>query len=42
MRQQLRRVLDRLRTQTNEAFRTRKSVRGGVHEPQRMHGHGRS
>jgi hypothetical protein len=42
MKKRLKRVLDRLRAKTSEAFRTRTSVRGGLQEPQRMHGRGSS
>jgi hypothetical protein len=42
MRKQLKRVLDRVRAKTNEVLRTRTSVRGGLQEPQRMHGRGSS
>jgi hypothetical protein len=31
-------MLDRLRAKTNDALRERTSVRGGVQEPQQMHG----
>ena len=34
----LKRVLERLRVRTNGALRTPTSVRGGLQEPQRMHG----
>ena len=42
MRKSLKRVLDRLRAKTNGAFRSRPAGRGGVEEPQRMHGPARS
>jgi hypothetical protein len=42
MRKRMKRVLDRLRAKTNDALRARTAVRGGLQEPQRMHGHGRS
>ncbi|HZQ66595.1 MAG TPA: hypothetical protein VFA66_15370 [Gaiellaceae bacterium] len=36
MRKTLKRVLDRLRARTNDAFRTRTATRSGLQEPQRM------
>ncbi len=42
MRKSLKRVLDRLRARTNDAFRNRTAVRGDLQTPQQMHGHGRS
>jgi hypothetical protein len=35
MRKSLRRVLDRLRAKTNDAFRSRTAIRSGLQEPQR-------
>jgi hypothetical protein len=37
MRKSLKRVLDRLRAKTNDMFRNRTTVRGGLQEPQKMH-----
>jgi len=42
MRKSLKRALDRLRARTNDVFRNRTAVQGGLQEPQRMHGHGQS
>jgi hypothetical protein len=36
MRKTLKRMLDRLRAKTGDAFRSRTAVRGGLQEPQRM------
>jgi len=36
MRKSLKRVLDRLRAKTNDVFRSRTALRGGLQEPQRM------
>jgi len=42
IRKRIKRVLDRLRAKTSDVRRERTSVRGGLQEPQRMHGHGRA
>jgi hypothetical protein len=42
MRKQLKRILDRLRARTSDVRRQRTAARGGLQEPQRITGHGRS
>jgi hypothetical protein len=42
VRKQLKRILDRLRASASDVRRERTAVRGGLQEPQRITGHGRS